>query len=41
VDSAELDSEELQKRKEEQRQLHERWEELAAMLAERLVVPGA
>jgi hypothetical protein len=41
VDSAELDPEELQKRKEEQRQLHERWEELAAMLAERLVVPGA
>lgn len=41
VDETEADSEELQKRKEEQRQLHEHWEELAAMLAERLVVPGA
>ena len=32
---------ELQKRREEQRQLEEKWEQLAALLAERLVCPGA
>jgi len=32
---------ELQKSKEEQQQLDEQWEQLAALLAERLLCPGA
>lgn len=41
VDETEADSKYLKKKNEEQRLLHEQWDELAALLAERLVVPGA
>lgn len=41
LEALEVDDSELQKRKEEQRQLDEKWEELAALLAERLLCPGA
>ena len=40
-DICEEHANELQKNREEQQQLDEQWEQLAAILAERLLCPGA
>lgn len=41
LEEIEADDSDLQRKKEEQQQLDQKWEELAALLAERLLCPGA